>query len=124
MTDVVLEIGTNDTTLGKTATHIIQGLRHIVSVLHHHGICVIGATLVPRGAYKGYTALMDATRAHVNQFIRTSRIFEGVLDIAISLFEPVNDNLYRPRYDSGDHLHPNTAGRRAIANRLKLAFLR
>lgn len=46
-----------------------------------------------------------------------------MLDIAKVVGQPGNDNLYQPRYDSGDHLHPNTAGYQAIANSLNLGFL-
>ncbi len=121
VTDVVLEIGTNDITLGNNAAQIIHGITQIVSTLHRRGIHVIGATLVPRGAYAAHAPATDALRARINQFIRTSRIFDGVLDIAKAVGQLGSDNLYQPRYDSGDHLHPNTAGYRAIAYRLNLS---
>jgi len=124
VTDVVLEFGTNDVTLGMSATQVIQGLERVVAMLHERGIRVIGATLVPREGYAFDSRSMDAARARVNGFIRMSPIFAGVLDIAKALGRHGNDNRYQPRYDSGDHLHPNTAGRRAIADSLKLSFLR
>jgi lysophospholipase L1-like esterase len=128
VTDAIVEVGTNDISIGMTAPQIEQNLVQIADTLHQHGIHVIGATLVPRGAYAGLSGHGDfpgasQTRAQVNQWIRTTPMFEGVLDIAKVVGQPSNDNLYQPRYDSGDHLHPNTAGYQAIANSFNLALL-
>lgn len=124
VTDVILEIGTNDITSGASARQIINDLQAISTRLHRHGLRVIGATLVPRRGWATNTAAQDAVRAEVNTFIRTSPIFDEVLDIAAAVGLPGDDNLFQPRYDSGDHLHPNTAGYQAIAESLNLTFLK
>jgi hypothetical protein len=67
--------------------------------------------------------IWNTTRAQVNQWIRTAALFDGVLDIAKTVGRPGDDNSYQPHYDSGDHLHPSTAGYKAIADGLNLAFL-
>ncbi len=55
-------------------------------------------------------------RSEVNAFIRTSPVFNGgVLDIAKVLGQPDDDNVPRAGVDSGDGIHPNTAGYAAIA---------
>jgi lysophospholipase L1-like esterase len=79
---------------------------------------------VPRRGWLTNSAEQDAVRAEVNTFIRTSPIFDEVLDIAAAVGLPGDDNLFQPRYDSGDHLHPNTAGYQAIAESLNLRFLK
>ena len=124
VTDVILEIGTNDVTSGASAPQIISDLQEISMRLHRHGLRVIGATLVPRRGWATNSAAQDAVRADVNPYIRTCPIFDEVLDIAAAVGLPGDDNLFQPGYDSGDHLHPNTAGYQAIAESLNLRFLK
>jgi lysophospholipase L1-like esterase len=123
VTDVVVEVGTNDLTMPAAA--IVHNLREIASMLRSRGLHVMGATLVPQGGYVVDSPVINATRARVDAFIRTNPLFDdGVLDIAKVLGEPGDDNMYQPKYDSGDHLHPNTAGYRAIADHFNLAVLK
>jgi lysophospholipase L1-like esterase len=127
-TDVVLEIGTNDITRADGAATVEANLTKLAQQAHAHGLRVIGATLVPRQEFKpdvleemtlGHVPgveTMDAARQTLNKWIRTSPIFDGgVLDIAKVVGERGNDNVYQARYDSGDTIHPNTAGYGAIA---------
>lgn len=56
----------------------------------------------------------------VNNWIRTSRAFDGVLDLAKAVGNVYNgacapNTMFAP-YDSGDHLHPDAAGQIAMAN--------
>jgi lysophospholipase L1-like esterase len=38
--------------------------------------------------------------------------------------DPAHPTRFLPAYDSGDHLHPNDAGHRAIADGIDLSLLR
>lgn len=125
VTDAIVEVGTNDISIGQPAAVIEQNLQKIADRLHAAHIRVIGATLVPRGSYAGLTGVADfpgaaQTRQRVNDFIRTSKSFDGVLDIAKAVGTSADDNEYQPALDSGDALHPSTAGYRAIADALML----
>jgi lysophospholipase L1-like esterase len=60
----------------------------------------------------------------LNQWIRTSGAFDGVVDADLVLRDPAQPNRLLPAYDSGDHLHPNTTGGRAVANAIDLRLLR
>jgi lysophospholipase L1-like esterase len=124
VTHAVVEVGTNDVTAGRDAGGIIANLTSIADTLHAHGLRVIGATLVPRGDYEANDAAMSASRAQVNAFIRTSPVFDGVLDIARIVGQPGDDDRFEPASDSGDHLHPNAAGYKAIAKGFRLGLLR
>jgi lysophospholipase L1-like esterase len=124
VTHVVVEIGTNDTGFGRDANTTITNLTSIAEVLHGAGLRVIGATLVPFGGSFVDEPPNNAVRTQVNEFIRTSPLFDGVLDIARIVGQPGDENRFEPGYDSGDHLHPNAAGYEAIADGLRLRLLR
>jgi lysophospholipase L1-like esterase len=48
---------------------------------------------------------------------------DGVIDFDRVLRDPSNPERPRPAYDSGDHLHPNTAGYHAMADAIDLRLV-
>jgi lysophospholipase L1-like esterase len=70
------------------------------------------------------TPAHEAAREALNQWIRTSGAFDGVVDADLALRDPSQPTRLLPAYDSGDHLHPNTAGGQAVANAIDLRLLR
>jgi lysophospholipase L1-like esterase len=50
----------------------------------------------------------------VNEWIRTSGTFEGVIDLDAATRDPSDPGRFLPLYDSGDHLHPSDAGYKAM----------
>jgi len=85
-------------------------LTQLATRAHSHGIKVFGATLTPyMGA--GYASPEgELAREAVNTWIRTSGIFDGVIDFDKVTRDPANSNVFLPSVDSGDHLHPGDAG--------------
>ena len=59
----------------------------------------------------------------INRWIRTSGAFDGVINFARAVADPRNPEILKPAYDSGDHLHPDAAGYRAMANAISLPML-
>jgi lysophospholipase L1-like esterase len=119
VTDVILEIGTNDIFGGQSADTVIANITKIARMLHARGLHVAGATLVPREGTSNAAAI-----AAVDQFIRTSPLFDdGVLDIHRVVSQDDSDN-WQLGYDSGDFTHPTIAGYAAIADSFPLGFLR
>ncbi len=103
-----------------TAAQLELGLKQMAESAHEHGIRVIGATLTP---YKGagyYSTQGEQVREAVNEWIRTSGVFDGVVDFDKATRDPANPKRFAPQYDSGDHLHPNDAGYQAMANSIDL----
>jgi lysophospholipase L1-like esterase len=60
----------------------------------------------------------------VNRSIRTSGEYDAVIDFDAALRDPTDQQRLNPRYDSGDHLHPNDAGMWAMARAVPLRLFR
>jgi lysophospholipase L1-like esterase len=107
---------------------IIAGLRQLVGRAHEYGLTILGCTISPMGgntSLPGFdTPSHEAARVALNQWIRTSGVFDGVVDADLVLRDPSQPTRLLPAYDSGDHLHPNTEGGRAVANAIDLKPLR
>ncbi|WP_329430733.1 SGNH/GDSL hydrolase family protein [Streptosporangium sp. NBC_01495] len=102
---------------------IISGHRELIRLAHTHGLRVIGATLPPIKGSAYYTAHSETKREALNAWIRTSGEYDAVIDLDRVMASPSDSDRLNPRYDSGDHLHPNDAGYRAMAYAVNLADL-
>jgi lysophospholipase L1-like esterase len=123
VTHVIVLLGTNDLGFNVQAPAIIAGLQQLAAQAHAKGIAVIAGTVTPfHGFFKD--PAKDAQRDAVNQFVRTSRAFDGFVDFDRAVRDPANPESFLPAFDSGDGLHPNDAGDRAMANAIDLKLLR
>lgn len=112
-----------------SAEDIISGYRQLIVRGHRKGVRVIGTTNPPfeNSAFEGlvtafYTSEREAIRQKVNDWIRSSGEFDGVVDLDAVLRDPSHPTQLLLAYDSGDHLHPNNAGCIAEANAVPLAL--
>ncbi len=103
-----------------TAPMLEQGLKQVADAAHAHGIKAYGATLTPYGGAGYSSARGEQVREDVNNWIRTSGTFDGVIDFDQIPRDPQNPNQFNPLYDSGDHLHPNDAGYKAMGEGIDL----
>ncbi len=101
-----------------------EGLRQIVEAAHEHGMKVYGATLTPYQGAGYYSEQGEQVREAVNNWIRSSGTFDGVVDFDKITRDPQNPLQFNPLYDSGDHLHPNDAGYKAMADGIDLALFK
>jgi lysophospholipase L1-like esterase len=116
-----------DPTDVRTAEHVIDAYRQLISRAHAHGVKLIGATINPfeRVDLPGYyTESKEAIRQTVNEWIRTSGSFDAVIDFDAVLRDPDHPARLLPRFDSGDHLHPNDVGYQTIADAIDLALFK
>jgi lysophospholipase L1-like esterase len=102
---------------------IIAGLRQLIAMAHARGVRVIGGTLTPFEGWFTYDAQEEQTREAVNEWIRTSHAYDGVVDFDAVVRDPADPHRIQPAYDSGDHLHPNDAGYHAMGAAIPLAEL-
>jgi lysophospholipase L1-like esterase len=103
---------------------LIAGLRQLIARAHEHGLTIQACTISPMGgntSLPGFdTPAHEAARVALNQWIRSSGEFDGIVDADLALRDPAAPTRLLPIYDSGDHLHPNLAGGRAVANAVAL----
>jgi lysophospholipase L1-like esterase len=111
----------------RTADEIIAGYRQLIERARLHGIKVIGSPLTPfENALAGtpnqgyFTPDKEAKRVAVNNWIRTSGAFDGIIDFDRVVADPAHPSAIAAAYDSGDHLHPNDAGYKAMAESIDL----
>jgi len=105
-----------------TAAQLEMALKQIADTAHEHGIKAIGATLTPYGGAGYYSDKGEQIREAVNDWIRSSGVFDGVVDFDKVTQDPANPTHFNPAYDSGDHLHPQDAGYKAMADSIDLTL--
>jgi lysophospholipase L1-like esterase len=107
-----------------SADELITGLRQLAERAHEHGIVAFGATITPFEGSMVYSEEGEAIREAVNDWIRTGGAFDAVIDFDEVVRDPAQPTRLLPAFDSGDLLHPNDAGFRAMAESIDLALLR
>lgn len=123
---IVLE-GVNDIkygTSGATFGQLVAGYRALLAAAHAAHRCVVGATIMPFGGYSAWTPAREAVREAVNAYIRGSGEFDAVVDFDRVARDPAHPARLLPGYDSGDHLHPDDAGMRALGAAVAVNALR
>lgn len=126
---IVLLEGINDIGMSPnrespiSADEIIAGYRQIITRAHAGGIKIIGATLLPYEGAGYYTEAGNAVRMAVNDFIRESGEFDGVIEFDKAVQDPANPNRIRADFTE-DNLHPNDSGYAAMAEIIDLDLFR
>ena len=103
-----------------TAADLILALDQMILRAHAHGIAVIGCTLTPYHGAGYYTENGETIRKAVNDWIRNSGAFDGVVDFEAAVRDPNHPDTYLPADDPGDHLHPNDAGYKVMGDAIDL----
>lgn len=112
-----------------TAAQIEAGYKVLASEAHAHGVKIYIGTLTPfANSNPGYggnfgTAQGEALREQVNDWVRTNKVFDGVVDFAKAVQDPYDPRYLNPVYNSGDSLHPGDVGYEAMADAVPLEFL-
>lgn len=110
-----------------SAGDIIAGLKQLIERAHEEGLKIFGATLTPFNGtvFPGYYSdAKETQRKAVNDWIRSSKAFDGVIDFDNAVQDPANPGHIAPAYDSGDHLHPKDEGYKAMADAIDLSLFR
>jgi lysophospholipase L1-like esterase len=118
--DVTHPAANNEPEQAVTTEQIIGGLKQLIARAHGNHLKVFGATLLPGEGEPEYTAQTEAARTAVNQWIRAPHMFDSVIDFESVVRDPQHPTRLHPDYDSGDHVHPNDAGYRAMAEAIDL----
>ncbi|MEG3182036.1 GDSL-type esterase/lipase family protein [Sphingomonas sp. LT1P40] len=105
-----------------TAVPLIQAHAQLALRARMAGLRVIGATLLPTRRQR-FTAERESVRAALNGFIRSSSLYDYVIDFDRAGRDPADPLALATAYDSGDKLHPSAEGYRAMAAAVPLRIL-
>lgn len=104
------------------AGQIIAGLRQLITRAHKRGVKIYGATITPTNfsLFPGFwTPENEEKRQIVNQWIRTSGAFDGVIDFDQAVRDPHDPTKLRDIYSS-DGVHMSDLGYQTMANAIDL----
>jgi len=133
VTHVIVLEGINDISRGTnpanpidevSAEELIAAHQQLVNRAHERGVVIFGATLPPVGGMGGLRPEHIAKREALNRWMLTSQAYDGVIDFARVTRDPSDTTRFLPAYDSGDHLHPNDAGYKAMGEAIDLVIFR
>jgi lysophospholipase L1-like esterase len=116
------DIGTAEATpeaQQQVAADLIAAYEQFITRAHAQDIEVFGATLLPFGGNTGYddaAGTRETARQTVNHWIRTSHEFDALIDFDRAIRDPAAPRNILPAYDTGDHLHLNPVGYKAMAD--------
>jgi len=122
--EAINDIGNGRQNPTPTAEDLIAGHKQLIDLAHTRGLKIYGATLTPFEAANYFTMEGEAKREAINQWNRTSRAYDAVIDFDLATRDPANPTRLLPLYDSGDHLHPNDAGYKAMGDAIDLSLFK
>ncbi|GME43191.1 Lipase GDSL [Neofusicoccum parvum] len=110
---------------------LLGAYRQFVLRAHAAGLPIFGATITPFSA-PGFNASAqpysseerERTRQRVNAWIRESGWFDAVVDFDAAVRDPEAPTRLRAEYDSGDYLHLNPEGYKAMADAFPVEALK
>jgi lysophospholipase L1-like esterase len=129
VTHIIVMEGINDIGNARqnstpTAEDLIAAHKQLITRAHAKGVKIFGATLTPFWGAGYYTEVGEAKRQALNEWIRTSKAYDGVVDFDKATRDPGDPKKLLATYDSCDHLHPSDAGYKAMADAIDLSLFR
>ena len=90
-----------------TAEEMIEGYRMYIEKAREYGLKVYMGTLLPIYGWRTYEPFRDDLRNALNDWMRTTKEIDGVIDFDMAVRDRVNLAAFADGFDSGDHLHPS-----------------
>ncbi len=94
---------------------IVGAYKQLIARAHARGVKIFAGTLNPFEGAGYFHPEGESVRLAVNEWIRSSGAFDGVFDFEQAVRDPRHPSRYLGADQSGDSLHPNDAGYRAMA---------
>ncbi|WP_306206861.1 SGNH/GDSL hydrolase family protein [Actinoplanes sp. RD1] len=99
-----------------TSDDVIAGYRQLIARARDRGVKIYATTVTPDEGSETHTPAGESARQAVNDWIRTSGAFDGVIDFDAAWRDPAHPGRIRDDLHAGDHLHGNDAGYRLLAD--------
>jgi lysophospholipase L1-like esterase len=106
-----------------TVADLVGAYKQLIARAHARGLKIFGGTMTPYEDAAYYHPEGEAVRSAVNEWIRTSGAFDGVIDFDQAVRDARHPTRYRGADQSGDNLHPNDEGYRVMSEAINLKDL-
>jgi lysophospholipase L1-like esterase len=113
-----------DTPPSLTPEALVGAYRQMVKRAHARGVRILFGTITPYKGAGSWKPEADLLRQTVNRWIMTNKEADGFIDFDHAVADPGDALRMASGYDSGDHLHPNDAGYRAMGESIDLTLFR
>ena len=107
-----------------SAEDLIAGYKQMAMRAHARGVKIYICTLTQFEGSFYYSPEKALIRDAVNQWIRTQKEFDGVIDFDAVTRDPAHPAQMKAELNSGDHLHPNAAGYQAMGEAVDIALFK
>jgi lysophospholipase L1-like esterase len=131
---VVVLVGVNDLGFGLgpltqegprvevTAEAMIAAYRQVIARAHLRGLTVYGGTIIPYGGAAYWSKKGEAVRQAVNEWVRVSREFDGVIDFDAAVRDHKDPTRMAEGMHAPDFLHGSPGGYEAMARAVDLGL--
>ena len=105
----------------ETAKNLIESYQKMIVKAHERGMKIFGATIMPFKGNGYYNEARERARNTVNEWIRTSGEYDGVIDFDRIMCDPTQTDRLNPNFlFENDWLHPNADGYRTMGEGIDL----
>jgi lysophospholipase L1-like esterase len=104
------------------AEDLIAAHKQLIARAHTRGLKIVGGALTPFWGAPNYTDVGQAKRQALNEWIRTSNAYDGIVDFDKATRDPSDPKKFLERFDWCDYLHPGDAGYKAMADAIDLTL--
>lgn len=104
-----------------TARQLIESFQKMIRQAHERGIKIYGGTIMPFKGNNYYNESREKGRQMVNEWIRTSGEYDGVIDFDAAMRDPEQPDRLNPAFlFENDWLHPNAKGYQTMGDCIDL----
>ena len=104
-----------------TAKQLIESFQKMIRLAHEKGIKIYGGTIMPFKGNNYYNESREKGRQMVNEWIRTSGEYDGVIDFDAYTRDPNQPDRLNPDFlFENDWLHPNANGYQKMGESIDL----
>jgi lysophospholipase L1-like esterase len=104
----------------RIAQELITAFGQMIDKAHAARLRVYGGTILPFEGSNYFSPDHESARQAVNDWIRNSGRFDGVIDFDAVMRDPEKPARLLPAADSGDHLHPGVKGYQMMGDAIDL----
>jgi len=104
----------------RVSSGLIEAYTTMTEKAHSHGIKVYGCPILPYGKSFYDNPFSRAAKEKVNEWIRTTSVFDAVIDLDKSIASKDDAAVITEGLHDGDLLHPSAAGHKAIGEAVPL----